>query len=70
LLAALHLIADCDEVKGLAALVEGQDRIIDPGILLEVKIVRTEERGDAEQGFRVDEERAENGLFSLNIVRN
>jgi hypothetical protein len=70
LVAPLELVGDCDEVGGLATLVEVKHGLVDPGVLLLVEILRLQEGRDLNDRVGIDEQGAEHRLFGLGVGRH
>ena len=70
LIAPLQLVDQRDEIGGFAALVQIEDRLVDPAVLLSIEVVGLQEGGDLDDCVRVDQERAEDGLFGFRIGRD
>ena len=64
-----EFMGDGDLVDRLVPVPEVDAGFVDPAVLLAEEVSDLEDGGDAENGFRVDEEGAEDGLLSLDIVR-
>ena len=64
----LQLVAQGHEVHRLPPLVEGQDGLVDPAVLLDVEIFRAEEGSHTKEGLRVDQEGPQHRLFRLYVM--
>ena len=69
-IAPFQLVDQGDEVGRLATLVQIEDRLIDPAVLLPIEVLRFQERGDLDHRIGIDEQRAEDGFLGLGISRD
>ena len=68
--APFQLVHQGDEVGRLALLVQVEDRLIDPAVLLPIKIVDLKKRGDLDDRIGIDEQGAKDGLLGFRIGRD
>ncbi len=70
LVAPPQLVAEGDEVDRLPLAMQGEHRLVHIGVLLAVEVGRLEEVPHAQDGIRVDEDRAEDALLCLDRLRS
>ncbi len=64
-----QLVGDRHLVDRLAPVEQGKAGLVAPAVLLAVEVARLEERGDPRQGLAVDEDRSDERLFCVYVVR-
>ena len=64
-IAPRQLVAQGDEVDGLALAVQAEHRLVDVGVLLAIEVGRPQEVGDLQDSVRIDEDRAEHALLGF-----
>ena len=69
LTAPLQLIGQGNQVGRFAAFVQVQHRLENHSMARHIEVIRLQERCDAQDGVRVNQERAENSLLGLGVRR-
>ena len=69
-IAALQFVDDRHVVERFVALVQGQHRLVEPGVALAEEILGAQKVGDLDDRVRVDQQRAEHGALGFKIGGN